>query len=233
MLAIDVLLSLIFLTDFLYRLFTARSKRRYFLRQFGWLDLLSSLPFPQAKILRLARVIRATRLLGRYGMRKIMGEFLVNRAGSAVYLVFFLIILVLQYGSVAILYAEQDALGANIRTASDALWWVLVTISTVGYGDQYPVTGQGRLIAIIVILLGVALFGVVTGFLANAFDKDEAGEARNAPLGQRLELDDSLTILEEIAKLREAQEQANSEFNGHLARLVEHLERDKDAATES
>jgi voltage-gated potassium channel len=231
--AIDLLLSAIFLLDFLYRLFTARSKRHYFLKQFGWLDLLSSLPLPQAKILRMARVIRAIRLLNEYGLRKIVREFLINRAGSAVYLVFFLIILVLQYGSVAILFAEHDARGANITTASDAIWWVLVTISTVGYGDQYPVTSQGRLIAIFVILLGVALFGVVTGFLANAFDTDDEGGHEQELIVQPGEPVDSLTLLQEIARLRQAHEKANAEFNSHLARLVDRLEQVEQTTSES
>lgn len=223
-LAMDLLLSAVFLVDFIYRFFTARGKANYLLRQFGWLDLLSCLPLPQAKIVRLARVIRATRLLNALGLRNTVREFLTNRAGSAVYLVFFMIILVMQYGSIAILYTEQGAPGANIQTASDALWWVLVTISTVGYGDQYPVTQQGRLIAIVVILLGVALFGVVTGFLASNFDYNDAHGARDRRAAQLLAPDESLTILEEIARLRRAQERANAEFNSHLAKLVERLE---------
>lgn len=230
--AVDLLLSLIFLIDFIYRLQTAKSKANYFLKQFGWLDLLSSLPLPQAKILRLARVIRAARLLNEYGLRSTIGEFLINRADSAVYLVSFLIILVLQYGSIGILYAEQYAPDTNIQTASDALWWVLVTISTVGYGDEYPVTLQGRLIAVVVILLGVALFGVVTGFLANAFARDGSTGDEEGRAGQRLVPDDSATILEEIARLRQAQEKANAEFNSYLARLVERLEKVQDSATD-
>jgi len=221
-LLVDALLSLIFLADFAYRLLTAKSKSNYFIKQYGWLDLLSSLPFPQAKIFRIGRVIRIMRLLGEFGVRNTISEFLVKRAGSAVYLVFFMIILVLEFGSIAILFTDHSSPGANITTAADAIWWVLVTISTVGYGDQYPVTLQGRLVAVIVILLGVALFGVVTGFLANAFDT--APEYESRPLGSELAPDDSLTLIEEITRLRHAQEKANAEFNSHLAMLVTRLE---------
>ncbi len=223
-LAMDLLLSLIFVADFLYRFFSARSRANYVFRQLGWLDLLSGLPLPLARIARLARVIRAARLLSAFGSRNSVREFLANRAGSAVYLVFFMIILVMQYGSIAILYTEQGAPGANIQTAPDALWWVLVTISTVGYGDQYPVTQQGRFIAIIVILLGVALFGVVTGFLASNFEYKAAAETNEGSVGRQLVPDEPQTILEEITRLRQAQERANLEFNSHLARLVERLE---------
>ena len=86
---VDLLLSLIFLADFLYRLFTAESKSRYFFRQLGWLDLLGSLPFPQAKIARLGRVIRAFLLLRELGIKHVLREFIPNRAESAVYIVAF------------------------------------------------------------------------------------------------------------------------------------------------
>jgi voltage-gated potassium channel len=221
-LMVDGLLSLIFLADFAFRLLTAKSRRNYFFRQYGWLDLLSSLPFPQAKIFRLGRVIRITRLLSEFGLRNTLSEFLVKRAGSAVYLVFFMIILVLEFGSIAILFTEHNSPEANITTAADAIWWALVTISTVGYGDQYPVTPQGRLVAVVVIILGVALFGVVTGSLTNSFDK--APESENRSRGSELAPGDSLSIIEEITKLRQAQEKANAEFNSHLARLVARLE---------
>ena len=78
-------------------------------------------------------------------------------------------ILVLQFGSLGILYLEEDAPGANIVTASDALWYTIVTISTVGYGDQYPVTDGGRFLGSLIIVVGVGIFGTFTGYLANLF----------------------------------------------------------------
>ena len=68
------------------------------------------------------------------------------------------------------LHVEKDAAeGANITTASDALWYTIVTISTVGYGDQYPVTNLGRIIGAGIIVVGVGIFGTFTGYLANLF----------------------------------------------------------------
>jgi len=176
---IDLVLSFVFMGDFLYRLKTASSKRQYFIHQLGWLDLIGGLPLPQAKIARLARIIRAGRLMRQFGLRNMVREFIDNRASSALYTIIFLVILMLEFGSVAILKVEQFAPNANITTANDALWWTVVTMSTVGYGDQYPVTVEGRTMAIFVILLGVGLFGVITGFLATAFvgeDTEEEGE---------------------------------------------------------
>ncbi len=75
----------------------------------------------------------------------------------------------LQFGALAILSAEQYAPDANITSASDAIWWTYVTITTVGYGDHYPVTNGGRIVGILVMTAGVGLFGTLSGFLANAF----------------------------------------------------------------
>ena len=166
---VDLLLAFIFLGDFLYRLFTAESKRRYFLRQYGWLDLISSLPFPQIRITRLGRIIRAIIMMREIGVRTLVKRSFEDRVGTAVYLVAILIIVVLEFGSLLVLAVEQGAPGSNIKTAGDAVWWSIVTMATVGYGDFTPVTGQGRFLAVFVIVLGVALFGVVTGSLANRF----------------------------------------------------------------
>jgi voltage-gated potassium channel len=78
------------------------------------------------------------------------------------------------------LWAERTDPDANITTTSDALWYSIVTMSTVGYGDQYPVTNLGRLIGTLVIILGVAVFGTLTGFLANAFLAPCRSEAESA-----------------------------------------------------
>ena len=78
-------------------------------------------------------------------------------------------ILVLEFGSLWILHLEQYVPDANITSASDALWYAIVTISTVGYGDQFPVTDKGRIVGSLIIVIGVGTFGTSTGYLANVF----------------------------------------------------------------
>jgi voltage-gated potassium channel len=165
----NALFSSIFLIDFIYRLASAPSRRAYFVRHFGWADLLASLPFAQLKVLRIFRLIRVTRLLRRVGVRTVARSLIQDRANSALLTLLLMGILVLQFGSLGVLYLEQDAPGANIRTASDALWYTIVTISTVGYGDQYPVTNAGRFVGSLIIVVGVGIFGTFTGYLANLF----------------------------------------------------------------
>ena len=81
----------------------------------------------------------------------------------------FLVLLVLEFGSMLVLYFEQNAPGANITTGGDALWWAFVSITTVGYGDKFPITAGGRVSAFFVLAAGVGLFGVLSGYLANFF----------------------------------------------------------------
>lgn len=77
------------------------------------------------------------------------------------------------FGSISILQFET-APESNIKTAEDAIWWAFVTITTVGYGDRYPVTTEGRIIAAFLMITGVALFGTFTGFIAAWFMCDKS-----------------------------------------------------------
>ncbi len=174
--AMNAVLSGVFLIDFVYRLSTAASKSGYFFRQFGWADLLASMPLPQFKILRLFRLFRVYRLLREFGLKNIGHGLVKDRAGSALYSLLLAGMLVLQFGSLAVLRFEQYAPGANITSASDALWYTIVTISTVGYGDQYPTTNAGRLVGALIIVVGVGIFGTFTGYLANFFLAPRKGE---------------------------------------------------------
>jgi hypothetical protein len=169
LLIMNGLLSIVFMGDFLYRLLTTDSKSGYFFRQFGWADLLASLPFTGLKILRLFRLVRVYRLLKELGPRQVGRSLIKDRAGSALLTLLLAGVLVLEFGSLAMLRVEQYAKGANITSGSDAIWYVIVTISTVGYGDRFPVTNPGRLIGAMIIIVGVGIFGTFTGYLANLF----------------------------------------------------------------
>ena len=166
---INAIMFPIFLGDFLYRFFTAENRSHYFFRGFGWADLLSSLPFQQVKIFRVFRIWRVVRLFMEFGVRNLVREFVTHRAENALLTVGFLVLCVLEFGSLAVLSAERASPNANITNASDALWWAYVTITTVGYGDRFPVTNWGRIVGIFVMTAGVGLFGTLSGFLANSF----------------------------------------------------------------
>lgn len=218
----NALFSVIFLIDFIYRIRTAPSAGAYFFKHFGWADLLASLPFPQAKILRVFRLVRVARLMRDVGPRNLWKAIVRDRAGSALLLLLLMGILVLQFGSLMVLRVEQYANGANITSASDALWYTIVTISTVGYGDQFPVTDAGRIIGAGIIVIGVGIFGTFTGYLANLFltpkkSKDESDAAAAAPV------DDSGTAAQAAPAVGASASATTEELRELLARSEANL----------
>lgn len=217
--SIDVFITLLFVLDFLYRFLTAKSKSAYFFRGFGWADFLGSLPVPQLKIFRVFRMVRVFRLLRIVGWRTMWHEVRHNRAGSALYLTVFLVLLLLEFGGIAIVYTEAGEAGANIQTAADAIWWGFVTITTVGYGDRYPVTNSGRIISMLVMTAGVALFGVITGFLANAFLTPDEPAKSQAP-----EPELSSGEIGDIKRLLENQDYVNAKILARLESIENHLD---------
>lgn len=166
---VNLVLFVFFGLDFLARLKKSPSKSEYFLRQYGWADFLSCLPFSQTNVFRLFRLIKVYRLLRDFGIRKIKDAVVNERADTALFILLFVTILMLEFGSLGMLAIESQSTLSNITTAPDALWYMVVTLSTVGYGDQYPVTTQGRILGAFVILTGVGIFGTLTGYLANFF----------------------------------------------------------------
>lgn len=206
----------IFLGDFVYRLFTTPSKTHYFFRRFGWADLLSSLPFPQLKILRLFRLWRVLRLFRQYGARHLLDEFLQHRAENALLLVVFLVMCVLEFGAIAVLKAENSSPDANITTAGDAIWWAYVTITTVGYGDQFPVTNWGRVVGVLVMTAGVALFGTLAGFLST---KLLASPPQKPAPAAEPAANDAKAQLAELRRMLEAQEKTAAELRSKIEEI--------------
>lgn len=166
---VDVIIAALFFIDFLTRFLKAKSKSNYFFKNYGWSDLLASVPLTAFNIFRIFRVVRLLRVMHKYGNHRIFKLLFSRLADTALYGVLFLILMLLEFGSIGVLMAEQNAPDANIKTASDAIWWVYVSITTVGYGDKYPVTDLGRFVGVATLTVGVGLFGVVTAFIANKF----------------------------------------------------------------
>ena len=179
----DPLLTLILLIDFGVRFRHARPHRRQYMRHGGgWFDLLGSLPY--LHMLRLFRLWRGTQAFREYGTRNMMRWFVANRANGALFLVLSVLLIVLEFGGILVLHFEVGQPGANIETGGQALWWGVVTIATVGYGDYYPVTGGGRITATVMIFAGLALVGVFTAWAAAVFMAPAPADAQPlVPLG--------------------------------------------------
>ena len=170
---IDNIICAVFLFDFIVRFRQAESKLAFM--KWGWIDLIASIPtFDFMRAGRLLRVIRLIRLIRAFrSTRHIVQHVFKNKIQGTLTSVAIIAVLMLLFSSVAILQFETDP-NSNIKTAEDAIWWSYVTITTVGYGDKYPVTTEGRIIAVILMTVGVGLFGTFTAFVSSWFVKSNA-----------------------------------------------------------
>lgn len=160
-----------FAADYGVRLVLARHRWAFVRRH--KIDLACVL-LPMFQPLRLLRLVSTLLLVGRRAMIASQVRLTTYVIGAIVGLTMF--------GSLAVLDVERNAPGSSIKTLGDALWWSFATMTTVGYGDMAPVTGAGRLLAVALMLCGIALLGVITANIAawfiSRFDASSAEEVK-------------------------------------------------------
>lgn len=167
---IDNIICLVFLYDFVINFKNAENKLKFM--KWGWIDLISSIPtFDFMRVGRLFKLIRILRIIKAFRSTKnIVEHVFKNKIEGTLTTVTLISILVLLFSSISILQFEVSS-QSNIKTAEDAIWWSYTTITTVGYGDKYPVTTEGRLIAMLLMTVGVGLFGTFTAYISSWFIK--------------------------------------------------------------
>ncbi len=164
----------LFVIDYVVRLVLASDRRQWFVRHL--FDLLI-VALPLMRPLRLLRLVVLVGVLQKAIGNAVRGRILIYTITSVVLLVY--------VASLAILDQERGHPHARIKTFGDALWWAISTVTTVGYGDQYPITFTGRVIAVLLMIGGITLIGVVTASLASwivqrVADTDTAAQAVTA-----------------------------------------------------
>jgi voltage-gated potassium channel len=219
----DNLIAFIFLTDFILNLKNAPSKKGYFFGERGWLDLLGSIPSlgisQYGGILRLARLsrfARIARLLRGKNRKQLVDDVLHHRSQYAVFITLLAAMLVLTFASAVVLQAESRSDESNINSGWDAFWWSFVTITTVGYGDRYPVTDVGRVAAMFVMLMGLGVIGALASILASVLvgsgsDANTAESSAPAAAPQQTALEQELAgVKAELAALRQLVERLDA-----------------------
>jgi len=161
--------SLILLFDFGVRLLHAPRKRAYLL-PLGICDLLGSLPFmPLLRLFRIPTLVLAVKELRHTTPREVLETARERLAESTLLSGIIIVFLVVTLGGTAMVAVEEPVPGSNIKNGGDALWFAIVTISTVGYGDLFPITAAGRVIGSVMIVVGVGIFSVLTGYISTQF----------------------------------------------------------------
>src|SRR3954467_3511295 len=188
----DNMICVVFLIDFTMNLLGSKPKQAYFVSRRGWLDLLGSIPsfgvFQLTALFRLARLsrlARITRIMRGQAGKDLVIDVLKNRSQYATFITILLAGMVLSIASILVLNEESRSPDANIKSGGDALWWAIVTITTVGYGDFFPVTGLGRITAFFVMVAGIGIIGALASILASVLVSprpvdDAEDEAREA-----------------------------------------------------
>jgi voltage-gated potassium channel len=176
LLKLDTGICLVFIGDFLHRFLKAADKPR-FLLPWGLIDLVSSIPaLPSLRWGRILRVYRLLRVLRAFRSAKLLLEHLYrNRGRAACATAACASCLVALFSSLAILTFENRP-DANLRTAADGLWWSLYTLANIDYLGRYPVSFEGKLIRFLLVVSGMVLFAVFTGYAASLFMAPEEEE---------------------------------------------------------
>ncbi len=205
----DNLICVIFLIDFYLHMRGAAKKSDYFIKERGWLDLLGSIPSlglltnvgkfaGLLRLARLSRLARITRLLRGENKKALVKDVLENRSRYAMFITILLTILVLTVASVLVLQFESQSPDANITEGGDALWYSIVTITTVGYGDFFPVTPAGRITAMFIMFMGVGIIGALASILASLLVGGAPAEEEEAPATAP-----APTVEEELAAIKD------------------------------
>jgi len=186
--------------DYLIRLGLAERRLNYAGRHF--LDLLI-IALPVFRPLRLLRVIMLLRFLNRRFASSLRGRLAIYAGATAA--------LVLFCAALAELDAERHSAHANITSFGQAIWWAATTMSTVGYGDHYPVTAEGRIVAVALMLAGVALLGTVTAAIASWLIEQVREAETHTMAATRADIH---RLQQEIVRLRIELVQARHERDG-------------------
>jgi voltage-gated potassium channel len=203
--ALDAGLTLVFILEFCVRLLASRDRRGYL--RGHWIDLVAIIPTVRgARLLRLLRLLRLVRAFAGVYRSLTRFERVARHRGLVILFVAWLGVAAI---CAAALYFAEVGINPNMQTPLDALWWGVVTLTTVGYGDIYPTTPEGRLAGAALMILGITLFATITGTITSVLVAEGDGP-RDLP-----------NQLQALARLHGDGELTDAEFQLAKARLLD------------
>lgn len=151
----------LFIFDFIYRLYLSNNRKKFL--RLSWFDLLLCLPFYSLPWLTVGITIRCI---------KVIIEFILEKIDSAFNSMICFALLLISFATISIMQFETLP-ECNIKNGYDAIWWSICTITTVGYGDKFPITDGGRIVSVMLMICGIGLFGALVGYISTIFTDKE------------------------------------------------------------
>ncbi len=181
---IEIFTVMIFTVEYLLRIYVSDRKVKFVFSFFGIIDFLAILPFYLAvgvdlRSLRALRFLRLFRILKLVRYNKAMNQFsrAIKSAKEQILLFIFITLILIYFAAVGIYYFENEAQPEHFSSIFDSLWWAIITLTTVGYGDVYPITVGGKVFTFIILMIGLGIVAIPTGIissaLTNSVDKSE------------------------------------------------------------
>ena len=175
---IEIICVVIFTVEYLLRIYVADRKLKFIFSFFGIVDLMAILPFYMSfgvdlRSLRTLRFIRLFRVFKLVRYNRAIRHFTsaIKTAKEEIFLFLFITIILIYLSAVGIYYFENEAQPENFSSIFSSLWWAIVTLTTVGYGDIYPITVGGRVFTFFILLIGLGIVAIPTGIISSALTK--------------------------------------------------------------
>ncbi|WP_340202184.1 ion transporter [Ascidiimonas sp. W6] len=175
---IEAFCVIVFTVEYFLRIYASTNKLKFIFSFFGLIDLLAILPFyltlgidlRSVRALRLLRIFRLLKLV-RYNQVIMKFNKALSFAKEELNLFFFITVILIYLAAVGIYYFENEIQPENFGSVFDSLWWAVATLTTVGYGDVYPITTGGKIFTFFVLLIGLGIVAVPAGIISSALTK--------------------------------------------------------------
>ncbi|WP_339726520.1 ion transporter [Maribacter stanieri] len=175
---IEIFSVIIFTIEYVLRIYVSDKKSKFIFSFFGIIDFLAILPFylslgVDLRSLRALRFLRLFRILKLMRYNKAIERFsrAISLAKEEVLLFLIVTLILIYFSAVGIYYFEHEVQPKNFASIFDSLWWAIITLTTVGYGDVYPITVGGKVFTFFILMIGLGIVAIPTGIISSALTK--------------------------------------------------------------